>query len=158
MHSENDVSYHAICPRCKDNVLAPDDRHSHISRRGGLTPICKDCAEEEAAIIEGRVRMNETEKRFLRKLKRAKRTKPIDRPEAVPMRIQRDVDNPYQVWQSPNGKYEWRVLKTYQLSRDEDKPGARWYCALTNPSIYPDYKYGDVYVKDIKAVARRLLL
>jgi hypothetical protein len=65
----------------------------------------------------------------------------------------RKVDNPYEVWANASG-WEWRVLKKYQV--DDDKPYARWMCAVKSPFTGGSFDYGDVYVADIKANARKI--
>jgi hypothetical protein len=66
----------------------------------------------------------------------------------------RKVDNPYEVWKSADGTWEWRVLKKWQV--DDDKPYARWFCAVKSPFTYGKYDMGDVYVKDIKENAQKV--
>ncbi len=63
----------------------------------------------------------------------------------------RPVDNPYEIWQSRDGAWTWKVLKKWQV--DDNKPFARWLCHVTSP-FCPEGEYGDTYVKDIKAQAR----
>jgi len=64
----------------------------------------------------------------------------------------RPKDQPYEVWRSADGTWEWRVLKKYQV--DDAKPYARWFCIVITP-ICPDGEYGDVYVAEIQGAARR---
>ena len=63
----------------------------------------------------------------------------------------RDKDNPYEVWTTPDGSWEWRVLKKWQV--DDDKPYARYFCAVKSPYTFGRFELGDVYVSDIKDVA-----
>lgn len=66
----------------------------------------------------------------------------------------RSVDNPYEVWTTPDNSWEWRVLKKYQSPENEEKnPYARWFCAVKSPFTYGSWEYGDTYVKDIKQYA-----
>ena len=66
----------------------------------------------------------------------------------------RKVDNPYEIWKSADGSWEWHVLKKYQSPENEAKnPYARWFCAVKSPMTYGSFDYGDVYVKDIKEYA-----
>jgi hypothetical protein len=67
---------------------------------------------------------------------------------------QRSVDNPYEIWKSNDYQWTWRVLKKYQV--DDDKPYARWFCAVKSPFSYGNWEYGDVYVKDIKQNAKKV--
>jgi len=68
---------------------------------------------------------------------------------------ERKVDNSYEIWKTPDGAWEWRVLKKWQV--DDDKPYARWFCAVKSPFTYGSWEYGDVYVKDIKENAERVI-
>lgn len=72
----------------------------------------------------------------------------------------RTVDEPYEIW---TGKvnlggdvlnFEWRVLKKWQI--DDDKPFARWYCAVKSEATFGSYEYGDVYVNEIKQLGKRI--
>jgi len=65
----------------------------------------------------------------------------------------RPLANPYEIWINPQG-WEWRVLKKWQV--DDEKPFARWYCAVKSPFTYGQYEYGDVYVSEIKQYATKL--
>ena len=62
----------------------------------------------------------------------------------------RDLNKPYEIWSNAQG-WEWRVLKKYQA--DDNKPYARWFCAVKSPFTYGEYEYGDVYVSEIKESA-----
>lgn len=141
-----------VCPRCKIMPLEKETVHNALSRRDNKTYICSACGNEEAFIDAGIIPNNEVDKAFCRKLKRAKRTPKKDRPEYQQYRKTRPIDNPYEIWQTADGQWEWRVLKKWQV--DDDKPFARWFCAVTSPFVAPGYEYGDVYVQEIKSVAR----
>ena len=65
----------------------------------------------------------------------------------------RPKDNPYEIWQSQDGQWTWNVLKKWQV--DDNKPFARWFCFVTSP-FCPEGEYGDTYVRDIQAQARRV--
>ena len=67
---------------------------------------------------------------------------------------ERKVDNPYEIWQTSDGTWEWRVLKKWQL--DDNKPQARWFCAVKSPMTYGQFEFGDVWVKDIKEFAIKI--
>lgn len=75
----------------------------------------------------------------------------------------RKVTDPYEVWQA--GDWTWVVLKKYQA--DDNKPYARWFCAIYTPMTYGSYDVatktptgscdmGDVYVSEIKQNARKV--
>lgn len=68
----------------------------------------------------------------------------------------RKLEEPYEVWKSFDGSWEWRVLKKWQV--DDTKQYARWYCAVKSPFTYGSYEYGDVYVTDIKQYAFKVSL
>lgn len=63
----------------------------------------------------------------------------------------RKLDEPYEIWKSADGTWEWRVLKKWQV--DDMKPNARWFCAVKSPFTFGDWEYGDTYVKDVKSQA-----
>ena len=62
----------------------------------------------------------------------------------------RPKTNPYEVWRSPDGSWEWQVLKKWQA--DDNKPYARWFCNVVTP-MCPNGEMGDVYVNEIKSNA-----
>ena len=68
---------------------------------------------------------------------------------------ERKVDNPYEIWKTPDGSWEWRVLKKWQV--DDDKPFARWFCAVKSPFTREGFDYGDVYVSEIKEHAEKVI-
>jgi hypothetical protein len=75
---------------------------------------------------------------------------------ANPAAKTRPVDNPYEVWQTPDGTWTWKVLKKYQSPENEAKNEyARWFCMVYSPFV-PDGEMGDVYVKDIKGYAKKV--
>jgi len=63
----------------------------------------------------------------------------------------RKLDNPYEIWTI--GNWEWRVLKKWQA--DDNKPYARWFCAVKSDFTYGEFEYGDVYVSEIKSSGAR---
>jgi hypothetical protein len=65
----------------------------------------------------------------------------------------RDKANPYEVWQSFDGSWTWKVLKKWQA--DDNKANSRWFCFVTSP-FCPDGEYGDVYVAEIKEYATKV--
>ena len=73
----------------------------------------------------------------------------------IPCNKTRGVNEPYEVWKV--GTWEWRVLKKYQLPKNEAKnPHARWLCAVKSPYTHDMYNLGDTYVKDITNYAYRV--
>ena len=63
----------------------------------------------------------------------------------------RSVENPYEVWSSPDGSWVWKVLKKYKSPEAEAKdPYARWFCAVSSPFTFGNYDLGDVYVREVK--------
>jgi len=69
----------------------------------------------------------------------------------------RKVDNPYEIWTHDAAGFEWRVLKKYQNVENEAKNEyARWFCAVKSPMTWGSWEYGDVYVKEIKDMARQI--
>jgi hypothetical protein len=60
----------------------------------------------------------------------------------------RKIDNPYEIWEIPGTEWQWNVLKKWQV--DDDKPFARWFCAVRGSGTFGGYDYGDTYVSDIK--------
>jgi len=68
---------------------------------------------------------------------------------------ERKIDDPYETWRSFDGTWTWKVLKKWQV--DDNKPYARWLCAVSSPYTYGGYDVGDVYVKDIKSYAVKVM-
>lgn len=66
----------------------------------------------------------------------------------------RPTSNPYEVWRA--GTWTWNVLKKYQAEdKERMNPYARWFCNVVTP-IVPEGELGDVYVRDITSMARRV--
>jgi len=66
----------------------------------------------------------------------------------------RKVNEPYEVWRSHNGRWEWRILKKYQgEDKERENVYARWFCAVKSPMTAPGYDMGDVYIREIKSQA-----
>lgn len=65
-----------------------------------------------------------------------------------PMGKTRDVDDPYAVFKF--GAIEIRLLKTYQLPKNEEKNiYARWFTAAKSPMTYGSWEYGDSYKREV---------
>ena len=74
----------------------------------------------------------------------------------------------YEVWQSLDGSVTYFVLKKYQSPEKEAaNPYARWYCAVSSPSLHPpcanvagkhtlQLEYGDAYVSTVKRGTHKL--
>jgi len=66
----------------------------------------------------------------------------------------RPVENPYEIWRSPDGTWEWRVLKKWQKpSKEKNNPFSRWFCAVRSPNTYGSWEYGDTYAREVQSVA-----
>ena len=61
----------------------------------------------------------------------------------------RPVESPYEIWTSPDGSWEHRVLKKWQT--DDNQPAARWFVAVKSPLTFGSWEYGSFYVKDVKS-------
>ena len=71
----------------------------------------------------------------------------------------RKIENPYEVWESPawessSNNWQYLVLKKYQV--DDNKPYARWFCAVKSPHTFGGYEYGDCYVSDVKLGTKKV--
>jgi len=64
----------------------------------------------------------------------------------------RTIDNPYETYTANN--WTWKVLKKYQA--DDNKPFARWLCAVSSPYTHGGYDMGDVYAKEVLQSARKV--
>jgi hypothetical protein len=64
-------------------------------------------------------------------------------------------ENAYEVWQSPDEKWTWYVLKKWQT--DDAKPGARWFCLVTSPHVGDDGEYGDCWVTDVTTGNKKIV-
>jgi hypothetical protein len=62
----------------------------------------------------------------------------------------RKLDNPYAVYRSADGTWEYRVLKTYKHPESEAKDAyARWFVAGKSPNTFGSFEYGDMYATEI---------
>ena len=66
----------------------------------------------------------------------------------------RTINDPYEIWSTIDGNWEWHVLKKWQA--DDNKEFARWFCAVKSPFTFNSFDYGDVYVSEIKQDAIRI--
>jgi len=70
-----------------------------------------------------------------------------------------DLEDPIEIWKmnTPDGEWEWRVLKKYQTPEKESKnPYARWFCAVKSPYTFGSFDHGDVYIKEITNYATKV--
>ena len=58
-----------------------------------------------------------------------------------------DINAPYAVFKGPAG-FEWRVLKSYRLPKNEGIYGA-WFVAAKSDMTYGSFEYGDTYISEI---------
>jgi len=66
----------------------------------------------------------------------------------------RPVENPYEIWKSPDSTWEWRVLKKWQKpSKEKNNPFARWFCAVKSPHTNGSWEYGDTYAREVQSIA-----
>lgn len=69
----------------------------------------------------------------------------------------RKVNEPYEVWRNDRDGWEWRVLKKWQADdKETGNPYARWFCAVKSSMTHGTYDMGDVYVAEIKSMARKV--
>ena len=62
----------------------------------------------------------------------------------------RPVENPYEIWATPDLVWRWLVLKKYQLPENEvNNPYARWFCGVATDMTYDSPELGDVYRNEI---------
>lgn len=63
-----------------------------------------------------------------------------------PYNRQRTKDNPYEIWETPDGTWKYYVLRKYkkEVKTDYDY----WYCCVVSP-MTPRGEYGDVYAKTV---------
>jgi hypothetical protein len=65
------------------------------------------------------------------------------------------LDNPYEVWQTKDGSWTWKVLKKYQSPTNEKKniELARWFIGCKSPYTHNSWDMGDEYVMNITQMA-----
>jgi len=63
----------------------------------------------------------------------------------------RPVTEPYEVWQSLDGSWTWRVLKFYKSRENtmKDEYG-RVFCNVTSPFVSGRGELGDVYYSEVR--------
>ena len=61
----------------------------------------------------------------------------------------RTQDKPYAIYKNDSG-WEWRILKTYKLAKNEDNY-SRWFVAATSPHMHDGgFELGDDYAVNIR--------
>lgn len=58
----------------------------------------------------------------------------------------RTKDNPYEIWQSPDGKWKYLVLRKYKKAVTSEYD--RWYCCTISP-MTPQGEFGDTYAETV---------
>ena len=61
----------------------------------------------------------------------------------------------YAVYRSDQAGFEWRVLKTYKLAKNEDQ-WSRWFVWAKSP-FCPQGEMGDVYAADLRRIGAELV-
>ena len=80
--------------------------------------------------------------------------KPKNQREPNLCKKERKVDNPYEIWKSIDGTWEWRVLSKQRSPSNEAKnPYSTWFCGVKSPYTYNRYELGSVYAKEVKEMA-----
>ena len=64
----------------------------------------------------------------------------------------RKSDNPYAIYTGPMG-FEWRILKTYKLAKNEDS-FSRWFVAAKSDNTFGSLELGDTYKVDVSTYGR----
>jgi hypothetical protein len=71
---------------------------------------------------------------------------------ANPFAKTRPIENPYAIYEGPAG-FEWRVLKTYKLAKNEDMY-SRWMVAAKSDATFGSFEMGDTYAIEVKRYGR----
>ena len=67
-----------------------------------------------------------------------------------PCGVTRKLEEPYEIWKSPDGTWEWRVLKKNQSPEGEaQNPNAIWFCAVRSPHTFGGWEMGSCYVRTV---------
>ena len=87
-----------------------------------------------------------------------RKTKPEKKREPNLCKKERKVDNPYEVWKSVDGTWEWRVLSKNQNPTNESKnPYSTWFCGVKSPYTYNRFELGSVYAKEVREMAVKVV-
>ena len=79
-----------------------------------------------------------------------RKPKPKKKREPNLCKKQRKVDDPYEVWKSVDGTWEWRVLSKQRSPSNEAKdPYSTWFVGVKSPYTYGRYELGSDYAHSI---------
>ena len=83
-----------------------------------------------------------------------RKPKPKKKREPNLCKKERKVDNPYEIWKSVDGTWEWRVLSKNQNPTNEAKnPYSTWFCGVKSHYTYDSFELGSVYAKEVREMA-----
>ena len=83
-----------------------------------------------------------------------RKAKPKKKREPNLCKKERNVENPYEIWKSLDGTWEWRVLSKSQNPTTEAKnPYSIWFCGVKSPFTYDRFELGSVYASEIREMA-----
>ncbi|SVC07877.1 uncharacterized protein METZ01_LOCUS260731 [marine metagenome] len=83
-----------------------------------------------------------------------RKPKPKKKREPNLCKKERDVENPYEVWKSLDGSWEWRVLsKTQNPTNEAKNPYSTWFCGVKSPYTYERFELGSVYASEVREMA-----
>ena len=87
-----------------------------------------------------------------------RKAKPKKQREPNPCKKERKVGDPYEVWKSVDGTWEWRVLSKNQNPTNEAKnPYSTWFCGVKSPYTYDRFELGSVYAKEVREMAVKVV-
>ena len=83
-----------------------------------------------------------------------RKAKPKKKREPNLCKKERNVENPYEIWNSLDGTWESRVLSKSQNPTNEAKnPYSIWFCGVKSPFTYDRFELGSVYASEIREMA-----
>jgi len=83
--------------------------------------------------------------------RKRKPSKPKKKREPNLCKKERKVEDPYEVWVTPDKTWEWRVLsKTQNPTNEAKNPFSTWFCGVKSPYTYDRYELGSVYASEIR--------
>ena len=87
-----------------------------------------------------------------------RKPKPKKKREPNLCKKERKVDNPYEIWKSLDGTWEWRVLSKQRSPSNEAKnPYSTWFCGVKSPYTYDRYELGSVYASEVREMAVKVV-